>query len=120
MAVFSAFRAILAQRRKSGDGAAAAPQNAGQARREGLDSFCPPQQTLPVNKGGRRMLKYLSIIAIGVALALPASPTAAQQKPKAKAKSGPCVSPRDVCFKRCLEQAGRNCAVFCNSRPNTC
>ena len=65
------------------------------------------------------MLKFLSIIAIGVALALPASPAAAQQT-KPKAKAGKCFSPRDMCFKRCLEQAGRNCQVLCNSRPNTC
>ena len=45
------------------------------------------------------MLKYLSVIAIGVALALPAGPVAAQQQPKAKAKSGKCIPPRDICFK---------------------
>jgi hypothetical protein len=66
------------------------------------------------------MLKYLSVIAIGVALALPAGPVAAQQQPKAKAKSGKCIPPRDICFKRCLEQGGRSCAVVCNTRPNTC
>jgi hypothetical protein len=63
------------------------------------------------------MLKYLSVIAIGVALALSASPAAAQQKPKAKAKTGQCVSPRDKCFQNCQ---GRSCQILCNSRPNTC
>jgi len=67
------------------------------------------------------MLKFLSVIAIGAALALSsASPAAAQQKPKDKANAGKCIPPRDVCFKKCLEQGGRNCQVLCNSRPNTC
>ena len=66
------------------------------------------------------MLKFLSIVAIGAALALPAGPAAAQQKPKEKAKAGKCIPPRDICFKRCLEQAGRNCQVLCSTRPNTC
>ena len=66
------------------------------------------------------MRKFLSVIAIGVALALPAAPVAAQQKPKGKAQSGKCVSHRDICFKRCLEQGGRSCQAVCNSRPNTC
>ena len=64
------------------------------------------------------MWKFLSVIAIGVALALPASaPAAAQQKPKGKAQAGKCISPRDKCFQRCT---GRGCQVLCNSRPNTC
>ena len=67
------------------------------------------------------MWKFLSVIAIGLALALPGSdPAAAQQKPKGKAQSGKCVSHRDICFKRCLEQGGRSCQAVCNSRPNTC
>jgi uncharacterized membrane protein len=65
------------------------------------------------------MLKFLSALAIGAALVLSAGPAAAQQA-KPKAKAAKCIPPRDICFKRCLEQAGRNCQVLCNSRPNTC
>ena len=64
------------------------------------------------------MWKFLSVIAIGVALALPGSdPAAAQQKPKGKAQSGKCVSPRDKCFQNCT---GRTCQAVCSTRPATC
>ena len=66
------------------------------------------------------MLKFLCAAAIGVALALPAAPAAAQQQPKTKAKAGKCIPPRDICFQKCLEQGGRQCTQVCNTRPNTC
>jgi hypothetical protein len=51
MTVFSAFDAILSQRRNAGDGAAAT-RCGGKTRREGLDYLYRAQQTLPGQKRG--------------------------------------------------------------------